>query len=197
ASSLKVRLPSLTRTYSLSFLFLLFGVGRYTLPDVLIAACAGALVQSVCNTKKRPTLVQVLFNMANLVISTWVCFVVARVVLTSSPQYYRPAVMALVAFVFFLINTVLVAGVLALLEGKPLSAVSNDWYIWSFPYYLIGAALVGLVPSSLRSIPGEGWLVLLPLLYLVHFFVGLGKSRPASEKVNHDEHLPAAAKAYV
>src|SRR5581483_3750393 len=98
ASSLKVRLPSLTRTYSLSFLFLLFGVGRYTLPDVLIAACAGALVQSVCNTKKRPTLVQVLFNMANLVISTWVCFVVARVVLTSSPQYYRPAVMALVAF---------------------------------------------------------------------------------------------------
>lgn len=197
SSSLKLRLPGLTRTYSLSFLFLLFGVGRFSLPEVLIAGCAGALVQSVCNTKKRPTLVQVLFNMANLVISTGLCFVVARVVLPSSPQYYRPAVMALIAFVFFLVNTVLVSGVLALLEGKPLSAVSNDWYVWSFPYYLIGAALVGLIPTSTRSIPGEGWLVLLPLLYLVHFFVGLMKSRPTSEKVNRDEHLPVSAKAYV
>lgn len=32
--------------YSLSFLFLLFGVGKYSLPEVLIAGCAGALVQS-------------------------------------------------------------------------------------------------------------------------------------------------------
>jgi hypothetical protein len=197
ASSLKVRLPGLTRTYSLSFLFLLFGVGRYSLAEVLIAGCAGALVQSVCNAKKRPTLVQVLFNMANLAISTGVCFAVARVALVSSPQFYRPAATALVAFVFFLVNTVLVSGVLALLEGKPLSALSNDYYIWSFPYYLIGASLVGLIPSSLRAIPGEGWLILLPLLYLVHFFVGLVKSRPASEKVSRDENLPGTAKAYV
>ncbi len=197
ASSLKLRLPGLTRTYSLSFLFLLFGIGRYSLPEVLIAGCAGALVQSVCNTKKRPTLVQVLFNMANLAISTGLCFAAGRVVLTSGLQYYRPAAMALIAFLFFLINTVLVSGVLALLERRPLSAVSNDWYIWSFPYYLIGAVLVGLVPTSLHSIPSEGWLLLLPLLYLVHFFVGLLKSRPATGKVSHDEHLPAAAKAYV
>src|SRR5579883_2421747 len=109
ASSLKLRLPGLTRTYSLSFLFLLFGIGRYSLPEVLIAGCAGALVQSVCNTKKRPTLVQVLFNMANLAISTGLCFAAGRVVLTSGLQYYRPAAMALIAFLFFLINTVLVS----------------------------------------------------------------------------------------
>ena len=197
ASSLKLRLPGLTRTYSLSFLFLLFGVGRYSLPEVLIAGCAGALVQSVCNSKKRPTLLQVLFNMANLVISTGLCFLVARVALASGLEQFRPAVMALIAFLYFLVNTVLVSSVLALLEGRPLSAVTSDWYLWSFPYYLIGAVLVGLIPTSNRTIPTEGWLVLLPLLYLVHFFVGLLKSRPAAEQVKREEHLPAAAKAYV
>lgn len=197
ASSLKVRLPGLTRTYSLSFLFLLYGIGRYSLPEVLIVSCAGALAQSVCNAKSRPNLLQVLFNMANLVISTGVCFLVARFALAAALAQYRPAVMALVACIYFLVNTVLVSGVLSLLERRPLSAVSSDWYVWSFPYYLIGAALVGLVPSSTHSIAGEGWLVLLPLLYLVHFFVGLLKSRPAADQVNREENLPLPARAYV
>ena len=197
ASSLKLRLPGLTRTYSLSFLFLLYGVSHYSLPEVLIAGCAGALVQSLCNTRNRPSVAQVLFNMANLVISAGLCFLAARVVLASGLDQYRPAVMALIAFVYFLVNTVLVSGVLALLEGRSLSAVSRDWYVWSFPYYLIGAALVGMVPSPGRAIPGEAWLLLMPLVYLVHFFVGLVKSRPAAEKVNRDESLPAVAKRYV
>jgi len=105
--------------------------------------------------------------------------------------------MALIAFVFFLVNTVLVSGVLALLEGKPLPAVSSEWFIWSFPYYLIGASLVGMIPTSSRAIPSEGWLLVLPLLYLVHFFIGLMKSRPAADKVNRSESMPAAANAYV
>jgi hypothetical protein len=197
ASSLKVRLPGLTRTYSLSFLFLLYGIGRYSLAEVLIAGCAGALVQSICNSKTRPSLVQVLFNMANLAITTGLCFLVNRLVLSSGLDLFRPAAMALIAFLYFLVNTVLVSGVLSLLEGRPLAAVSSDWYVWSFPYYLIGAALVGLVPASSHVIPSEGWLLLLPLLYLVHFFVGLLRSRPAPEKVNRDESLPAPAKLYV
>ena len=197
ASALKLRLPGLTRTYSLSFLFLLYGVGRYPLAEVLIAGCAGALAQSVVNAKKRPTAVQVLFNMANLAISTGLCFLVGRVVFSSGVQEYRPAAMALIACLYFLVNTVLVSGVLALLEGRPLAAVSSDWYVWSFPYYLIGAALVGMIPSSNRAIPSEGWLVVLPLLYLVHFFVGLVKSRPAAERVNREENLPPGARRYV
>lgn len=196
ASSLKLRLPGLTRTYSLSFLFLLYGIGRYSLPEVLIAGCAGALIQSVCNARKRPTLLQVLFNMANLVISVGLCFAVAHNSLIDGLGQYRPAAMALVAFLYFLVNTVLVSGVLALLEGRGLSAVSSDWYFWSFPYYLIGAVLVGMIPASGRMISGEGWLVLIPLLYLVHFFIGLLKSRPASDKVNRDERLPIGAKLY-
>jgi hypothetical protein len=197
ASGVKLRLPGLTRTYSLSFLFVLFGVVRFSLPEVLLAGCAGAIVQSVWKAKKRPALVQVLFNMANLVVTSSACFLMARVWLSAGMQDYRPAMMALVAFVYFVVNTMLVSGVLALLEGKRLLEVSQDWYVWSFPYYLIGAALVGLIPAPGYTPPGEAWLLLLPLAYLIHFFVGLLQSRPAAAEVKRGEELPLVARWYV
>jgi len=197
ASVVKLRLPGLTRTYSLSFLFILFGIARFSLAETLIAGCAGALVQSVWNTKKRPNLMQVLFNMSNLIVSIGVCFLVGRVLLATAMAQYRPAVLALLAFVYFVVNTLLVSGVLALLEGKRLPEVSQDWYVWSFPYYLIGAAVVGLIPDSGHAPSGEAWLLLLPLAYLVHFFVGLLQARPAAAEVKRSEDLPRAARLYV
>ena len=124
-------------TYSLSSLCFLLGFGRFPLAEILIAACAGAVVQSVCNTKDRPTAVQVLFNMANVTLSIGACSLVLRVLSTSGLDTYRPAVMALVACAYFAINTVVVSGVLSLLNGKPLAQVCQEWYVWSFPYYLV------------------------------------------------------------
>src|SRR5579864_5049519 len=197
ASLVKLRLPGMTRTYSLNFLFLLYGIARFSLPEVLIVGCAAALVQSLCYAKKRSTLLQVMFNMSNLIISVSVCFVVGHVVLSSGMGQFRPAAIALMAFVYFVVNTILVSGVLSLLEGKRLAEVSGDWYVWSFPYYLVGAVLVGLLPASGQSVSGEAWLLLLPLAYLIHFFVGLLGSRPASSEVKTEEALPLAARLYV
>lgn len=196
ASSLKLRLPGLTRTYSLSFLFLLFGVGRFSLPEVLVAGCAGALVQSLWRPKVRPTALQVVFNIANLALSVGVCFLATHLLLSSGLVQFRPAVMALAAFLYFLVNTVLVSGVLALLEGKSILQVSQEWYVWSFPYYLAGALVVGLIPVSGESVASESWLLLLPVAYMIHFFVGLLKSRPESPAVNRGEDLPRAAQRF-
>ena len=42
ASTLKVRLPRITGTYSVSFLFTLVGIVEFTLPETLVASCARA-----------------------------------------------------------------------------------------------------------------------------------------------------------
>src|SRR5580765_7061991 len=55
ASMLKFRLPGITGTYSVSFLLTLAGIVGFTLPETLAASCAGALVQSVWNSKQRPS----------------------------------------------------------------------------------------------------------------------------------------------
>jgi hypothetical protein len=199
ASLIKLRLPGVKGTYSLSSLCLLLGFGRFTLAEILVVAWAGAVVQSVCNTKDRPTIVQVLFNMANLTLSISVCFLVLRVLSTWGLDTYRPAVMALVACAYFVINTVVVSGILSLLNGKPLAEVCQEWYVWSFPYYLVGAALVGLIPLRSQPLRAEAWLVVLPLSCLIHFFFGLQRLHP-SAGVNPGtttESLPKRAMWYV
>ena len=123
ASVIKLRLPGMTGTYSLNFLCVLIGVAHFTLPETLVAGCAAAVLQSVCFTKRRPTVVQILFNMANLVLSIAACFFVAQSVLSAGFDSYRYAMLAAVASVYFVTNTVLVSGVLSLLEGKSLRVV--------------------------------------------------------------------------
>lgn len=200
SSLLKLRLPGMSGTYSLNFLFLLYGMARFTLAETLVAGCAGAVVQTLWNSRKKPQPVQILFNMANLVVSVALCFLAVRALETTDFYQYRPAVLALVAFVYFAVNTVLVSGVLALLQGKRLLEVCREWYLWSFPHYLLGAALVGLITVPGGSLHGEAWLVLLPLVYLLHFFLGLLAWRPQAEVSSAETgrvQLPHAAQLYV
>lgn len=173
ASVWKVRLPRITGTYSLNFLFLLAGIFRFPLVVVLVAACAAAMTQSLWGAKQRPTVGQIAFNMANLSISVGVCFLVAHGPLVRGLVSYRPAVLAMIAFLYFVINTVLVSGVLSLLQGKALGEIWQDFYFWYLVYYLIGAALVGALPVPGWRLHPEAGLLLVPLLYLIHFYYGV------------------------
>jgi hypothetical protein len=200
ASMVKFRLPGVSGTYSASFLVTLIGIVGFTLPETLAASCAGALVQSVWRAKERPSVIQLLFNMANLVLSISLCFLVAHAALAYGLEAYRPAVLALVTALHFFTSTILVSGVLALLQGKPIRQVCQEWYLWFLPYYLIGAVVVGLLPLFGRFPAPEGWLMLAPLLYLVHFFYVVSNGRRpliTGEKGEHGAQLPYTAQFYV
>jgi hypothetical protein len=199
ASIVKVRLPGMDATYSLSFLCLLYGVAHLSLGQTLTAACVGAVAQCLLNKKRTSTPIQIAFSAANLIVSVGVCFFIARVWLTAGLVHYLPAVLALIACVYFIVNTVIVSGVLSLIQNKPLGAICQEWYVWSFPCYLAGVILVGLLPAPGYSVPGEAWLALLPMVYLVHFFVGLARSRATSQAVGDQPNaaLPRAARLFV
>jgi hypothetical protein len=199
ASAVKLKLPGTDGTYSLSFLFLLYGIAHFSFAETVLAGCAGAVAQSLLNARKRSSPIQVLFNTANVTVSVGACFLIARVWLASGMAQYHPAVMALVACAYFIFNTVLVSGVLSLLQNKPLGEVCSQWYVWSFPYYLVGVALVELFPSPGQTAPGEAWLVLLPLIYLVHFFLGLVEWHASSSGTGNrpEPPLPRAAGTYI
>src|SRR5205823_5884734 len=109
----------------------------------------------------------------------------------SGADAYRPSAMAMAAAVYFATNTCLVSGILSLLQGTRLAVVCQTWYLWSFPYYLIGAALVILLPGARP----EAWIILLPLAYLLHFYSGLSRT-PRSDERSDDAQMPAAARTY-
>ena len=205
ASMFKMRVPGMEGTYSLNTLFILFGLYYLSPAETMVAGCAAVAVQSYWKAQKRPTAVQLVFNLANVALSIWAAFSLTNIALLRDVGTYRPALMAAAAFVHFVVNTLIVSGVLSLLGGKSLREVWEPWYQWSLPYYLIAAALVGLLPFGGHSAPPEAWLILLPLLYLVRFFYGLSlpghtppgsATRPGAEAGGSAVVLPPAARFY-
>jgi len=168
ASTLKVHLPGITGTMSVNFLFILMGIADYTFSETILAGCAGALVQSLWKARRRPQPVQILFNVSALAISISVSYWGSHVVLERAGTSSLVVLLALATCLFFVTNTGLVATVLSLVEQKPLRNVWRQCYAWSFPYYLVGAAIAAVVSLVSRS---AGWrvsLLVLPVMYLTY-----------------------------
>jgi diguanylate cyclase (GGDEF)-like protein/putative nucleotidyltransferase with HDIG domain len=89
------------------------------------------------------------------------------------------------ALVFFLANTLPVSIVISLTEGKSSRKVWSECYFWSFPYYLVGAAAVGLVGIVNRHAGWETSLLVLPVIYWVYrsYRLYLGRLEAEKERV--------------
>ena len=181
ASTMKVRLPGITGTLSVNFLFILIGIADFTLAETMTMGCLAIATQCLWRTKSTPRLVQVAFNVAALAVSIAAAYQVSHYAMALARAESLSAMLALAACVYFLSNTLLISGVLCLLEGKSLSRIWQQCYLWSFPYYLVGSAIAGLVTVSSRAIGWRGSLLVLPLMYLVYTFYRLYLARVAPE----------------
>jgi hypothetical protein len=173
ASALKVRLPGITGTISVNFLFVLIGIADFTMAETMTMGCAAIVIQCLWRAKRRPRLVQVVFNVAVLAISIGTAYQVSHFALALARADSLSALLAIAACVFFLSNTLLVSGVLCLMDGQPLKKTWQQCYLWSFPYYLVGSAVAGLVTISSRAVGWVAALLVLPLMYLVYTFYRL------------------------
>jgi PAS domain S-box-containing protein len=168
ASCLKVRLPGVTGTMSVLFLFLLAAIVELGLPETLAITTMCVVVQSYWRPKIRPKPVQVVFSISVLFIASWAADFSYRSDLLSFLGLESPFRLALVASVFFVGNTFPVAAVIALTENRRLHQVWKDFYSWSFPYYLLGAAVVGMFGFVNRVQNWQAWMLILPLVYAIY-----------------------------
>src|SRR6266849_1717063 len=141
ASTLKVRLPGITGTISVNFLFILIGIADFNMAETLTMGCIAILMQCIWRTKTRARLIQVAFNVAALAISIGAAYQVSHFALALARADSLSALLVIAACVFFVSNTLLISGVLCLIEGKPLMKIWQQCYLWSFPYYLGGSAI--------------------------------------------------------
>lgn len=196
ASVLKMRLPGMLATYSPGSLVLLYGVFNDQLPVTLIAAVVAAVAPSFLNAKSKVNWLRLCFNMANLALSVVSCCLALHVL--RGLNWYGPAVLAMVACVYFTVNILLTSGAVSLTGDLSFAAAASEWYVWTAPYYLLGAAIVGLLVSAGSQTGASGWLIPIPLLYLVHFFTSLAGLRMAGGKgPGNPSQLPPRAALYV
>jgi diguanylate cyclase (GGDEF)-like protein/putative nucleotidyltransferase with HDIG domain len=185
ASGLKVQLPGIDGTMSVNFLFILLGVLELSLPETLVIGCTASLVQSVWQARKRLDPVKVLFNVAGMMANASALTYLTYYWLAGRFGSNKPILLMLAALVFFFANTLPISIVIALTEGKSSRKVWAECYFWSFPYYLVGAAAVGLVGIVNRSAGWETSLLVLPLIYWVYrsYRLYLGRLEAEKERV--------------
>lgn len=172
SSALKVRLPGITGTISTNFLFVLIATAMFSLTETVVLASAACLVQCMWKARRRPKPVQVLFNAAVLVLSSGVSYQLSHLFVGAN-SVNLTVLLTVAACLYFTLNTFLVSGVLSLVDQKPLMQVWQQCYLWSFPYYLAGAAIAGLVVASSRTMGWAASLLILPIMYLVYVFYGM------------------------
>ena len=182
ASGLKVQLPGIDGTMSVNFLFILLGVMELSLSETLVIGCTATLVQSVWQARKRLDPVKVVFNVAGMMANASALTYLSYHWLATRFSSNRPVLLMMAALVFFLANTAPISVVIALTEGKSSRKVWKECYFWSFPYYLVGAAAVGLVGVLNRAAGWETSLMVLPLIYWVYRSYRLYLGRLEAEK---------------
>jgi diguanylate cyclase (GGDEF)-like protein/putative nucleotidyltransferase with HDIG domain len=168
ASTMKVSLPGIDSTMSVTFLFILLGILELSLPEALILGCAAALVQNLWKPKKRPQLVQVVFNILSVSsIGVWLTYLAYH----SAVGLFKGSLIlsVLVAGItYFLTNTIPVSAILALVSKNSMIKIWKETYFWGLPYNIAGAAVVGAMHYCNHFVGWQNSLLIVPVMYGIY-----------------------------
>ncbi len=166
ASRMKVNLPGITGTMSVNFLFILLGILELSFGETLALGCAAILVQ--CFYRDRPRPVQVIFNICATSFAIGAAYAVFHLAIFHGRVSNSSVLLLITASTYFVCNTVPVAVVIALTEHKSLNKIWSECYFWSFPYYLVGAGIAGLMSWLNGIVDWQMSLLVLPVVYLIY-----------------------------
>jgi hypothetical protein len=167
ASRLKVKLPGVDGNMSVNLPFFLIACAELGLAQALAVGVAGAVAQSIQNkTPMKP--VQILFNVCTIALSvtaaSWMHHMPAP-----NHGFEQPGAMLLLSGVgYLLVNTIPVAGIVAITSQQAALKVWSGIVSWSFPYYLLSTAVAEVVLMFDRYVDWRAPLVLLPLMFVVY-----------------------------
>src|SRR6202158_4435876 len=166
ASRLKVTLPGITGTLSVSFLFILVGILELSFSETLILGAVSMLAQ--CLYPDRPKAIQVTFNICAGSVSTALAYAVYHDPVSNLLIDNHPLLLLVAASTYFIANAGSIAAVISLTERRALRKILVDCYFWSFPYYLVGAGVAGAIAWFNHTFNWETSLLLVPVVYLIY-----------------------------
>jgi diguanylate cyclase (GGDEF)-like protein/putative nucleotidyltransferase with HDIG domain len=185
ASRLKVNLPGITGTMSVSFLFILLGLLQLSFSETLVLGCVSILVH--CLYPDRPSAIQVTFNLCASAVSTALAFGAFQFVISKNLVDSNALALGVAATIYFVANTGSIATVISFTEDKSLKSILVECYFWSFPYYLVGAGIAGAIGWFDQAFNWETSLLILPVIYLIYRSYSLYLGKLDDEKRHVEE----------
>jgi len=182
ASSFKVSLPGIEGTLSMNFLFTLIGILEMSLPETLLIGLVSTLAQFYWKPARRLKLVQLAFNLSQVTICSAAAYRAYKLVAIHVLHSPGPLALLVAAITQFIFGTGAMATIIGLTENKPVAKVWRESYLWLFPYYMVGAAIAGLVSFLNRHIGWQASMLVLPPIYLMYRSYRLYLGKLESEK---------------
>jgi diguanylate cyclase (GGDEF)-like protein/putative nucleotidyltransferase with HDIG domain len=186
-SGLKIRLPMVFATLSVNFLFILVGVVQFSMPEAIVLGVAGTIVQCLWKPRSRPKAVRIAFSACSIGLAVMAAHAVFHGPLNGMLTELHPVLLGLAACAYFLVNTSLVAGVIALTERKSIYKTWYQTYFWILPYHLAAASVAWLIVVLSRQDSFYAALVLFPLVYFVYRSYKMYLDRIENDKAHVEE----------
>jgi diguanylate cyclase (GGDEF)-like protein/putative nucleotidyltransferase with HDIG domain len=189
ASRLRVTLPGITGTLSVNFLFILVGIAELSYSEALTLGAVSMLAQTLYPS--RPNAIQLTFNVCAGSLATALAYVVYHNQLANELIASRPLILCLAASTYFITNAGCIGAVISFSEGKPLHRILADCYLWSFPYYLVGAGIAGAIGWFNHEFNWETSLLFVPAMYIIYrsYRLYLGKLEDQKRHVEEIANL--------
>jgi PAS domain S-box-containing protein len=191
-SVFKLRLPlsrsnsTMSMAYAVDFAALMM-VGTDL---AMVVAAAGVLTQCTVRVKRRQPVYRTAFSVASVIIAVhvagWMWLVLGGTV-NGEGLYMLIMPLSAAAMTYFAVNTMLVAGAIALSSGVSTLREWNREFFWSAPAYFLSAAVAAMVTLALT----HGAYILLPLaaspLYLSYRAYRMSVGRIEEERRHAQE----------
>src|SRR5579864_5073424 len=187
ASSLKVSLPGIEGTLSVNFLFTLLGILELGLPETLVIGLAATLAQFYWRPVGKLKPIQLVYNLSQVTVSSAVAYAAYKLTATYVLHGPGPLALLVAAVTHYGCNTGATATIIGLTEDRPIFKVWTDLYLWSFPYYMVGAATAGLVHFLNAHIGWQSSLLVLPPIYLMYRSYRLYLGKLETEKQHAEQ----------
>jgi putative nucleotidyltransferase with HDIG domain len=182
ASALKISLPGLEGTVSVNLVFFLIGICSMTLSETLALAVIATVVQCFWRRQNRLHFVHFAFNLSQIAVAITIAYWTYALVLNRVALGSEAIALLIAALVYFFLNTISVAAVVSLAEGTGIAKKWITGYSWTFPYYLVGAAIAGVIQLVSRVAGWQMSFLVLPAVYAIYRSYRLQAARWEDEK---------------
>ncbi len=168
-SRMKVNLPGINGNMSINLPFLLTAILALSGAEAAVIALVSTAFQCWPRTNAKLNLPQMTFNLSMMTFASSSASIIVHGKWFSGALSHSATLQAVLAtLTMFLAQTVPVAGIVAVSEGK--SAAGVWWNIahLSFPYFVISAGVTTMVEATSSHL---GWglaLAVLPVMYGIH-----------------------------
>lgn len=163
----KFRVPGITATFSGGFALVLIGIADFSLGEALVMGCASILVQTLWRSSQKRPLRKASFNVAGVAIGITLAYNPAHFELVDGLRK-APGMLFFAALLYFVANTALVAGMVALIEEEAFRAIWRRLTGYGVAYYLAGTLVATAIIAANRVWGWQTGLFILPVLYLTY-----------------------------